>query len=241
MSRPPAEVRVVRSGGYVVHADICEEVSMDCAREMHKLYYAIVRELSEQVDEVVPGVTSIAVYYDPRRVDGATIESRLRELWRWARSADPKELHRPRRFTIPVVYGGEFGPDLGFVSGWSKLTEEEVVRLHASRTYTVITLGFTPGFVYMGEVDPAIAAPRLETPRVRIPRGSVGIAGKMTGIYGLESPGGWRLIGRTPLTMFDHRRRPPIPVSPGDEVEFRPISPGEFERLKGVFVGDYGP
>ncbi|MEM2006040.1 MAG: 5-oxoprolinase subunit PxpB [Sulfolobales archaeon] len=239
MSRRHAEVRVARSGGYIVHVDICEEVSMECVREMHKLYYSIKKELADIVDEVVPGVSSIAVYYDPRKVFGEAVESRIRELWIWSRGVDFAELHKPKRFTIPVAYGGEFGPDLQFVSSWSKLTEEEVVELHTSRVYTVITLGFTPGFVYMGEVDPAISAPRLETPRVKIPKGSVGIAGRMTGVYGLESPGGWRLIGRTPLAMFDSRRDPPIPIYPGDEVEFKPIKPEEFEKLLGVYVGDY--
>ncbi|MEM4427721.1 MAG: carboxyltransferase domain-containing protein, partial [Zestosphaera sp.] len=91
----------------------------------------------------------------------------------------------------------------------------------------------------LGEVDPEIAAPRLETPRVKIPAGSVGIAGKMTGVYGLESPGGWRLIGRTPLTMFNYRRSPPIPIAPGDVVVFKPITLEEFNKLRGLYVGDY--
>ncbi len=234
------EPRILRSGGYVVHVDVCEELRMDCVEEVHKLYYLVKRELADAVEEVVPGVTSVAVIYEPRRTDGRAVESEIRELWRRRGDVELADLHRPRRFAIPVCYGGEFGPDMPFVAGWSGMSEEEVVRVHSSRVYRVITLGFTPGFVYMGEVDPAIAAPRLETPRTRIPRGSVGIAGRMTGIYGLESPGGWRLIGRTPLTMFDYRRDPPIPISPGDEVVFKPISPGEFERLVGVFVGDYG-
>lgn len=235
----PAEIRIVRSGGYVVHVEICEEVSMRCVRDMHKLFYSIEKELSGVVEEVVPGVSSIAIYYDPRRADGRYVSSKIRELWNMVRSMDIKDLYRPRKFAIPVAYGDDFGPDLQFVAGWSKLTDDEVVKVHTSKTYTVITLGFTPGFVYMGEVDPSIAAPRLETPRVRIPKGSVGIAGRMTGIYGLESPGGWRLIGRTPLTMFDYRRSPPIPISPGDEVEFKRINAREFEKLLGTFIGDY--
>ncbi len=233
------EIRIVRSGGYVVHVDICVEVSMECVKEVHKLYYATKKELSGFVEEVVPGVSSLAVYYDPRLTSSEQIESKIRDLWLWARNIELKDLYRPRKFTIPAAYGGDFGPDLQSVAGWAKLTEEEVVRIHTSRAYTVITLGFTPGFVYLGEVDPVIAAPRLETPRVRIPRGSVGIAGRMTGIYGLESPGGWRLIGRTPLTMFDPKKDPPIPISPGDQVEFKAIKPEEFDRLVGVFVGDY--
>jgi len=234
-----SDIRVVSSGGYVVHVDICEDLTMEWVGRAHRLYYAILRELSGIVDEVVLGTTSLAVYYDPRRVRASDLIPLIRRVWSWAREVELGELHRPRRFTIPVLYGGEHGPDLGSVARWAGLSEEEVVRIHSSRVYTCITLGFTPGFIYLGEVDPRIAAPRLETPRVKIPRGSVGIAGKMTGVYGLESPGGWRLIGRTPLTMFDPRRSPPIPIAPGDEVAFRPVSPEEFSRLSGVFVGEY--
>lgn len=233
------DIRIVKSGGYVIHVDICSEISLDCAREAHKLYYLSRRELAEVVDEIVLGVTSLAIYYDPRKVGADLIVSKLRDLWSWARGVDLDDIYRPKTFTIPVAYGGDYGPDLNFVARWSGLTEEVVVRLHTSRRYTCITLGFTPGFVYLGEVDPSIAAPRLETPRIRIPAGSVGIAGKMTGVYGLESPGGWRLIGRTPLTMFDPRRSPPIPISPGDQVEFRSISYDDYRKLSGVYIDDY--
>ncbi len=236
-----SDLRVLGSGGYVVHVDICEEFSMECVGRAHRLYYAALRELSELVEEVVLGVTSLALYYDPRRVKASELVASIRRVWSWAREADLRDLHRPRRFTVPVVYGGEYGPDLSSVARWAGLSEEEVVRTHSSRVYTCVTLGFTPGFIYLGEVDPKIAAPRLETPRIRIPRGSVGIAGRMTGVYGLESPGGWRLIGRTPLTMFNPRRSPPIPIAPGDEVLFKPVEPGELSRLSGVFLGEYSP
>jgi inhibitor of KinA len=119
-----------------------------------------------------------------------------------------------------VRYGGEYGPDLGLVARNAKITEEEVVAIHTSREYFCYMLGFTPGFAYLGNLDDRIATPRLETPRLRVPAGSVGIAGNQTGFYGVESPGGWRIIGRLETVTFDARKEPPSTVLPGDRVRF---------------------
>jgi len=121
---------------------------------------------------------------------------------------------------IPVVYGGESGPDLAFVAAHTGLSADEVIRRHTAPTYTVYFIGFTPGFPYLGGMDVRLTAPRLETPRARVPAGSVGIAGPQTGVYPLESPGGWRIIGRTHLPLFDLSAQPPSLLSPGDEVRF---------------------
>ena len=142
-------------------------------------------------------------------------------------------LWQPRVVEVPVVYGGEFGPDLDFVSLHTRLPVEEVIRLHSGGEYPVYMIGFTPGFPYLGGMDGRLASPRLETPRTRIPMGSVGIAGEQTGIYPQESPGGWRIIGRTPLRLFDLQREPPCLLSPGDVVRFVPI-----ERMPDGAVGD---
>ncbi|MEM0244820.1 MAG: 5-oxoprolinase subunit PxpB [Zestosphaera sp.] len=234
-----SEVKIVSSGGYVIHVDVCRDITLECVNAMHKLYYALKKELSGIINELVTGVTSIALFYDPRKASSEDLIKKVNELWVWSQQVELSEIYRPRKFTIPVSYGGELGPDLYSVASWAGLREEEVVELHTSRSYVCYTLGFTPGFLYLGEVDPKIAAPRLETPRIKIPAGSVGIAGKMTGVYGLESPGGWRLIGRTPLTMFNYRRSPPIPIAPGDVVVFKPITLEEFNKLRGLYVGDY--
>jgi KipI family sensor histidine kinase inhibitor len=129
----------------------------------------------------------------------------------------------PRRVEIPVKYGGEEGPDLGFVAAHNHLSEAEVIRMHASHEYPVYLMGFTPGFPYLGGLDPAIAAPRLSAPRSLVPGGSVGIAGEQTGIYPQDSPGGWRIIGRTRLRLFDLTRDPPFLLAPGDIVVFTPV------------------
>jgi len=134
---------------------------------------------------------------------------------------------------VPTIYGNEYGPDLEFVAKHNGLTPEEVVQIHAGTAYLIYMLGFMPGFVYLGGMSPKIATPRLETPRIKIPGGSVGIAGSQTGIYPAESPGGWQLIGRTPLKLFDPYRQPPALLQAGNYVTFVSITPQEFARIKG--------
>jgi KipI family sensor histidine kinase inhibitor len=128
-----------------------------------------------------------------------------------------------RVIEIPTRYGGEYGPDLEFVAKHNGLTPDEVVRIHTSQSLRVFMLGFSPGFPYIGPLAPEIAAPRLATPRTLVPAGSVGIAGRQTGIYPSESPGGWRLIGRTDLKLFAPAKDPPALLRPGDYVRFRAV------------------
>ncbi len=230
------------SGGYVVYVELCNEISLECNRRVHALYYAILSKKDSGeipcIEEAVPAYSSLTLFYDPRRCSCDYVIKLVDRLWSEIREIETEKLFKPRRFRIPVLYGGEYGPDLPSVAEFARLSPEEVIKIHTSRPYICYMLGFTPGFIYLGDVDERIAAPRLPTPRTRIPAGSVGIAGKQTGVYGVESPGGWRLIGRTPLRMFDPSREPPIPIRPGDIVEFYAIDEKEFQRLRGVFVGE---
>ena len=130
-----------------------------------------------------------------------------------------------------MCYGGELGPDLTVVAAFSGLSEAEVIAVHAESTYRVYMLGFLPGFAYLGSVDERIAIPRRESPRLRVPAGSVGIAGRQTGVYPLPAPGGWQLIGRTPTRLFDLARAEPFLLRPGDQVRFAAVSESEFRRL----------
>ncbi len=180
--------------------------------------------------EAVPAVRSATVYFDPCRVDGTALAKRLLELARRPRSRTARR--RGRLVEIPVWYGGEAGPDLPSVAEFAGLTEEAVVRLHAAEPYRVYMLGFAPGFPYLGPVPPAIAMPRLAPPRRVVPAGSVGIAGSQTGIYPQDSPGGWRIIGRTPRRLYDPSARRPFVLAPGDRVRFVPIARETFERLR---------
>ena len=189
------------------------------------------------VRDVVPTYRSVAIHFDPLRINYDALVARVN---RWMGDPSPVSFGDPSPVPdatlslvrVPVCYGGEFGPDLADVAAFAAVSEAEAVRLHTSRIYRVFMLGFMPGFPYMGAVDQRIAAPRLSTPRVRVPVGSVGIAGMQTGIYSVSTPGGWRIVGRTPLKPFDLSRGEPVLFKPGDAVQFYAIDPGEYARLE---------
>ncbi len=180
------------------------------------------------VRDVVPTFRSVAIYFDPLHTDGAALLARVEvEAAKPAPEADATRL--PLR--IPVCYGGDLGPDLGAVAAFSQMDEAGVVSAHTARTYRVFMVGFVPGFAYLGTVDDRIAMPRRETPRVRVPIGSVGIAGVQTGIYPMETPGGWQLVGRTPVKPFDPDRAEPFLLKAGDAVQFYPIDREQFVEM----------
>jgi len=175
------------------------------------------------VEEWVPSMTAVAVFYDPLVIGFAALCALLRGV------IAPEELRdapAARRVVLPVRYGGVDGPDLGLVARHAGMTEAEVIRRHCAGIYRVTMIGFTPGFPYLSGLDPALATPRLDTPRPRVPAGSVGIGGEQTGVYPMESPGGWRLIGRTAARLFDPHRIPVSLLSPGDGVRFVPAEGG---------------
>jgi KipI family sensor histidine kinase inhibitor len=180
------------------------------------------------VRDVVPTYRSVAVYFDPLLTDHSGLARRLEEA-----ATEPLRAERTERafIRVPVCYGGDFGPDLPEIARFARASEAEVVEIHTSRTYRVFMLGFMPGFAYMGVVDSRIAVPRRETPRVRVPRGSVCLAGVQTSVHPVDAPSGWHLIGRTPVQPFDPSRRDPFLMKPADEVQFYSIDRGEFERL----------
>ena len=178
------------------------------------------------VRDVVPTYRSVAVYFDPLHVD----YDRLHALLEHEASQPGPDAPAPRvPLRVPVCYGGDLGPDLAAVAAFATMSADEVVRLHAGGVYRVFMLGFVPGFAYMGIVDERIAAPRHSTPRLRVPIGSVGIAGVQTGIYSAETPGGWQLIGRTRVRPFDPSRAEPFLLKAGDAVQFYPIDRSEYD------------
>jgi KipI family sensor histidine kinase inhibitor len=143
------------------------------------------------------------------------------------------EIPSAETIEIPVCYGGDFGPDIEFVAQTHDLTVEEVIRIHSEPEYPIYMIGFTPGFPFLGGLPEKLHTPRLETPRTVVPAGSVGIANAQTGIYPIDSPGGWQLIGKTPLKLFDLQRSNPILLKAGDALKFKPITIYEYHRLKG--------
>lgn len=168
--------------------------------------------------DVVPGYRALGVHFDPLQTDLAALE---RAIAADAASVQTVVVPAARSvIEIPVQYGGEMGPDLDAVAAFAGCTADEAIARHSARIYRVYMLGFVPGFAYMGRVDPSLAVPRHRVPRERVPAGSVGIAGEQTGVYPIESPGGWHLIGRTRTTMFDPAASPPSVLGPGDLVRF---------------------
>ena len=187
-------------------------------------------DLAEVVLETVPAYRTLLVEYDFLRLDDSEIRARLEGLVAGiaAESGDYDATGSSEPIEIPVVYGGEFGPDLGDVATHAGLSESEVVDIHTSAPYRVYMVGFAPGFPYLGGMDTRIACPRLTTPRVRLPAGSVGIAESQTGIYPNESAGGWRIIGRSPTVLFDVENNPPSVLEPGAMVSFVAVDSADF-------------
>jgi KipI family sensor histidine kinase inhibitor len=172
------------------------------------------------VRDIAPGYSTLGIHYDPLQTDLAALEQAIEQEFAGLAALDT--IADRAVIEIPVNYGGEYGPDLDAVATFAGCSVDEVIKRHSSRTYRVYMLGFVPGFAYMGRVDPSLAAPRHRVPRERVPAGSVGIAGLQTGVYPVESPGGWQLIGHTTTMMFDANRDQPSLLSAGDLVRFVP-------------------
>ncbi len=185
--------------------------------------------------DLVPAFTSLGVFFDTRLVDAGHVRDWLlgqADAVDGTGGAGSIPNEAPI-VDIPVVYGGDFGPDLDTAADELGLAPATLVQRHAAGDYRVAMIGFAPGFPYLSGLDPALALPRLATPRTQVPAGSVGIGGSQTGIYPREGPGGWRLLGRTPLRLFNPHRESPSTLAPGDRVRFREIDRDEFDRLAG--------
>lgn len=182
------------------------------------------------VRDVVPAFASFAVHFDPECTDVAVLRALVTRLIDDIPAAD---VEAPRdALEVPVCYGGRFGPDLAAVAAWGGWGPLDVVAAHIAGEYRVFMVGFLPGFPYLASVDERIAMPRRDTPRPHVAAGSVGIAGRQTGVYPFDSPGGWQIIGRTPLQLFDPHREPPALFSAGQRVRFRPITPSDFDAAR---------
>jgi inhibitor of KinA len=222
-----SEARIVTAGDSVVIVEFEERIDLAVNARAIALAARIEAAAIAGVRDVVPTYRSVAVYFDPLRTDYDALSVKLQcEAGEPAAGAAAARI--PVR--IPVCYGGDYGPDLPAVAAFAGLSEDEVIRLHTAATYHVFMLGFVPGFAYMGIVDERIAMARRSTPRVRVPVGTVAIAGIQTGIYPAETPGGWQLIGRTPVKPFDPLRPQPFLVAAGDAVQFYAIERDWYER-----------
>jgi inhibitor of KinA len=180
--------------------------------------------------EYVPAFTTVTLYYEPWIINYTKLLSLLQEMANEV--LEDQEVPSGRVLEIPVRYGGKWGPDLDFVASHNKISTAEVIAIHTAPEYLVYMIGFAPGFPYLGGMNELISAPRKDTPEMKIAAGSVGIAGKQTGIYPIETPGGWQIIGQSPVKLFDLNRKVPASLKAGDRVRFVAISEKEFNKLK---------
>lgn len=215
-----SQFRYLAAGDSAIVVEVGDDICPEINQVIRGLVLALEQAAIEGIREYVPTYRSLMVLYDPAQLFFHELVARLRTL---EETLEASQLPEPRIVEAPVIYGGESGPDLDYVAEHNHLTVEEVIALHSGTDYLVYMLGFTPGFCYLGGMPEQIATPRLATPRTRIPAGSVGIAGQQTGIYPIDSPGGWQLIGRTSLCLFDPQRDPAVLINAGDYVRFRPV------------------
>ena len=202
-------------------------------KEINAKIAAVVENLKKKnidgILDILPTYRSILINYDPVKISYSEMVETLKGL---SKSDKANQSDEVRLIEIPTLYGKEYGPDIEFVAENANLSVDEVIKIHSGTDYLVYMMGFMPGFTYLGGLDPRIATPRLKSPRLKIEPGSVGIAANQTGMYPLESPGGWQLIGRTPLKLYDDTKEPPVFIQAGDYIRYIPIDEKKYKKIE---------
>lgn len=231
------ETKYLTAGDKALTIEYGNEISEDISSKVRSMMVALETNKIDGIVEIVPTYRSLMVHYNPLIIGYDDLVNKLKSL---ENKLEDISLPEPEVIEIPTVYGGEYGPDIENVAKHNKITVEEVIKIHSSKEYLIYMLGFTPGFPYLGGMDEKIATPRLKSPRTKINKGSVGIAGSQTGIYPIDSPGGWQLIGKTPLKLYEPNREVPILLKAGNYIKFIPIFEGEYKSIeKAVNNGTY--
>jgi inhibitor of KinA len=234
-------VRMLNAGEQGLVVEFGNVIDEAVNARVHRLAKVLMREMRERILEVVPTYRSLFVHFNPLSIERQSLIQEITTLLATLDTCSSGD-KVVRIVSIPVCYEGEFGPDLDFVAAHNNLSTHDVIELHISVSYLIYMLGFTPGFPYLGGMSERIATPRLDKPRAKIPAGSVGIGGKQTGIYPIESPGGWRIIGRTPLKAFDPSASNPFLFAAGDYLRFHSITSKEYHAIaREVDSGRYSP
>lgn len=218
-------------GDSAICVKFIEAVSPELNQRIRQFCGQLEHEKWEGISEWVPAYETVTVYYSPLRTSYQKLSIKLTQLADSIGFSVAESSGSPYLIYLPTLYGGRFGKDLPQVAKANGLSEKEVIDLHTGTDYLVYMMGFLPGFPYLGGMSEEIATPRLENPRSRVPSGSVGIAGEQTGVYPIESPGGWNLIGRTPIKLFDSSREEPFLFQAGDRIRFVPIEDEEYKSL----------
>jgi len=223
-------IRMLSAGEQGLVVEFGDVVDQDINFKVHRLTDLINIHLKDDIREVVPTYRSLLLYFNPLSITRAVLKDRIMGLVAQMEEViDQKK--NARVIYIPVCYDDEFGPDLSFVATYNGLTKQEVIDIHTSIPYLIYMLGFTPGYAYLGGMSEKIATPRLEVPRTKVPAGSVGIGGAQTAFYPIESPGGWQLIGRTPIKTFDFSLAQPFLFHAGDYLHFQQVNREQYENI----------
>ena len=222
-------IRILTAGDSSLLVEFGKVISPETNRRITALVQLLKVQHMEGVVDIIPAFCSLLINYDPRVISYEEIRERMQNLLKMDATMDAG---KKKIFEIPVCYGGAYGPDIGTIAKHAGLTEEEVIQIHSSRDYLIYMLGFLPGFCYLGGLDERIHTPRLANPRIKISAGSVGIGGSQTGIYPMDSPGGWQLMGMTPVKTYDPDREIPILVEAGDYIRFIPVDEQEYLRIR---------
>ncbi|MCP4432806.1 MAG: 5-oxoprolinase subunit PxpB [Gammaproteobacteria bacterium] len=222
------KIEIAGQNAFIIY--FAEQTSPEVSSQIQAAVSNIQAQLSELIVDLVPSYASLLVIYDLDKTDSFEVQNQLRQA---VSSLNGGTIGSGKLITLPVYYDEESGPDLSVIAERAKINIDDVIEIHQQTEYRVYAIGFAPGFAYLGEVDKRIAAPRLSTPRQKVPRGAVAIADRQTAVYPAQSPGGWNLIGLCPTRMFNPQIQPCMPVQVGDRVSFRSIQRDEFLDLGG--------
>ncbi len=234
-------IRMLPAGEQGLVVEFGQKIDSRINSRVHQTAKLLNQKIGDTIFEIVPTYRSLLVYFNPLKITRAELIRQLEAVLLETETCAEKQVQE-QIVVIPVCYGGDFGPDIDFVAQHNGLSIEEVVKIHTSNPYQVYMIGFTPGFPYLGGMSEKIATPRLDKPRIKIPAGSVGIAGSQTGFYPMESPGGWRLIGRTPIKAFDPQAENPFLFNAGQYLQFKAITEEEYQEIsRQVIAGAYNP
>jgi KipI family sensor histidine kinase inhibitor len=221
-----SQPRILLCGDTGISVEFGNSIDRACNEKVQRLFKALKERYCPGILDLIPAYRSLCIHYDPW---SCSYEKLLLVVEDCLCLTAETGSSVAEVIEIPVCYGGEYGPDLTELAAQHQLGIEEVITLHSREVYDVVMIGFTPGFAYLGGLDERLFTPRKKQPRKSVPAGSVGIADQQTGIYSIESPGGWQLIGRTPVKLFDPERTDPFLLKPGNRLRFRPITRDEFE------------
>ena len=223
-----SQARFLAAGDRGLLVEYGEGISPEINHKVRSMAMALEGQRPRGVLEVIPTYRSLLIVYEPTRTHPGLLQDTLLDL---EDHLAELEIAPPRTVEIPVCYGGEFGPDLAYVAEVNDLMIADVIRIHSEPDYLIYMVGFTPGFPFLGGLPERIHTPRLKTPRSRVPEGTVGIANGQTGVYPIASPGGWQLIGRTPLKLFRPQKADPIIDQAGDTIRFNPITTDTYHQI----------